>query len=295
MYVVKNEPLPTVDPVSQHLTWMRLRGLSPATITQRRRALARLTRAVGPLLDATERDLARWQERLTGSPRYLANQLANCSAFYVWACDVAELIPTNPARRLVRPKIPRSVPRPMAEERLQLAIMHAPPDIRCWLVLGAYAGLRAGEMARLQRQDVLDTAETPVLIVDGKGGKQRVVPASPRVLFELRAYGMPSRGYVFRRRDGNPGAPTPARVSQLVNGYLHDLGVEDTGQRRTAPLRHPDVQAVAGPTDGAGTPRPLRPRQHSGLRSLRRGGRSGSRRGPRCARGSPPPPVLAPD
>lgn len=124
---------------------------------------------------------------------------------------------------------PRPWQQPHGTTQLGLAISHAPPDIRCWLVLGAYAGLRAGEMARLQRQDVLDTAETPVIIVDGKGGKQRVVPASPRVLFELRAYGMPSRGYIFRRRDGGPGAPTPARVSQLVNGYLHDLGIEDTG------------------------------------------------------------------
>ncbi len=221
--------MPTPDPVSAHLTWMRLRGLRADTITQRRRSLARLERAVGPLLDATESDLLTWQERLRGSPRYLANQLANCASFYAWATDVAELLSVNPARRLVRPKIPRSVPRPIAEDRLGLAISHAPPDIRCWLVLGAYAGLRAGEMARLQRQDVLDTAETPVLIIDGKGGKQRVVPASPRVLFELRAYGMPSRGYIFRRRDGLPGAPTPARVSQLVNGYLHELGVEDTG------------------------------------------------------------------
>jgi integrase/recombinase XerC len=209
---------------------MRLRGLSPATITQRRRSLNRLARSLGkPLLDVTEADLTAWQEGLVGSPRYLANQLANCASFYAWACDTAEVIPTNPARRLVRPKVPKGIPRPMAEERLSMAIAGAPVDVRCWLVLGAYAGLRAGEMARLQRQDVLDTAEPPVLIVNGKGGKQRIVPASPRVLFELRAYGMPSRGYIFRRRDTRPGPPSPARVSQLVNGYLHDIGIEDTG------------------------------------------------------------------
>jgi integrase/recombinase XerC len=237
---------------------MRLRGLSPATITQRRRSLTRLEHALHkPLLEATERDLTRWQEHLTGSPRYLANQLANCASFYGWASD-ADLIPTNPARKLVRPKVPKGVPRPIAEERLTMAIAGAPADVRCWLVLGAYAGLRAGEMARLQRQDVLDTAKTPVLIVDGKGGKQRVVPASPRVLFELRAYGMPSRGLIFRRRDGRPGAPTPARVSQLVNGYLHDIGIEDTGhsaRHRFGTLTYQEskdlrlVQALLGHSD----------------------------------------------
>ena len=66
-------------------------------------------------------------------------------------------------------------------------------------------------------------------MLDGKGGKQRVVPASTRVLFELRAYGLPTRGPVCRGRDGVPGAPSAERGSQLVNEHLRDLGLADTG------------------------------------------------------------------
>lgn len=217
------------DLVLAHLTWMRLRGLTADTIAQRRRFLARLTRELPvPILDATAEDLGRWQAGLRVSNPTLANLTANCSSFYRWLQDEGHR-PDNPAAKLPRPKIPRGIPRPMAEERLSLAIASAPPDVRCWLVLGAYAGLRAGEMSRLTRADVLDTAASPVLIIHGKGGKQRIVPASSRVLFELRAYGLPSRGWVFRRRHGRPGPPTPARISQLVNGYLHDLGIEDVG------------------------------------------------------------------
>lgn len=209
---------------------MRLRGLSPATIYQRERALLRLERALRkPLLDATELDLLAWQETLRGSVAYVANQLANCACFYRWATETADLLSENPARRMVRPKVGRGLPRPIADTSLELAISTAPADVRCWLVLGAYAGLRAGEMSRLERRDVLDTVPSPVMLLRGKGGKERIVPASPRVLFELRAYGMPTRGPIFRRRDGRPGAPTPARVSQLVNGHLHDLGINDTG------------------------------------------------------------------
>lgn len=215
--------------LADHLAWMRLRGLRSATITQRRRALARLEYALGKgLLAATAADLYTWALSLTGSDPYIANRIANASCFYRWAAD-EHLISENPAANLPRPRVHRGLPRPISEDRLEIAIATAAPDVRCWLVLGAYAGLRAGEMARLQRKDILDTAETPVLLLDGKGGKQRVVPASPRVLFELRAYGLPSRGLVFRRRDGQPGAPTPARVSQLVNGHLHNLGIADTG------------------------------------------------------------------
>lgn len=218
-----------MDAIDDHLTWMRLRGLRPATLTQRRNALYRLASQLPcHLLEATEADLYAWHVSLKGSPAYIANRIANAACFYKWAFDTGRTT-NDPTRRLVRPRVRKGIPRPIAENTLDIAISTAQPDVRCWLVLGAYAGLRAGEMARLQRQDVLDTAEPPVLILDGKGGKQRVVPASPRVLFELRAYGLPSRGMVFRRRDGLPGAPTPARVSQLVNEHLRNLGLVDTG------------------------------------------------------------------
>lgn len=228
--------------LDDHLAWMRLRGLRPATITQRRNAIVRLSRRLPvPLLEATADHLNTWALGLTGSPAYLANSLANVCQFYGWLYDTDRL-PVDPARKLVRPKVHKGIPRPLSEASLDVAISTAPDDVRCWLILGAYAGLRAGEMARLQRKDILDTAAVPCLVLDGKGGKQRVVPASPRVLFELRAYGLPSRGLVFRRRDGRPGAVTPARVSQLVNGHLHDLGLTDTGHA----ARHRFATSVYG-------------------------------------------------
>ena len=215
--------------VNAHLAWMRLRGLRPDTITQRRRALKRLQTALGTdLLDATDETLYDWALALTGSPAYIANNVANCCCFYNWAFDTG-LIETNPSRHLPRPKVHRGLPRPISGNTLDVALMTAEPDVRCWLVLGAFAGLRAGEMSRLQRKDILEEATQPVLLLDGKGGKQRIVPASSRVLSELRSYGLPSRGYVFRRRDGRPGCPSPARVSQLVNAHLHELGILDTG------------------------------------------------------------------
>lgn len=227
--------------MDDHLAWMRLRGLRPATITQRRNILRRLAHALAPttLADATHSQLLDWALSLRTGSASVANSIANVAQFYRWAFDEGH-IPENPAARIPRPKVRKGVPRPMAETTLDAAIATAPPDVRCWLVLGAYAGLRAGEMARLQRKDILDTAETPVLVLDGKGGKERVVPASPRVLFELRAYGLPTRGLVFRRRDGLPGAPSPARVSQLVNEHLHGLGINDTGHA----ARHRYASAV---------------------------------------------------
>jgi integrase/recombinase XerC len=218
-----------MSPVDDHLAWMRLRGLRPATLTQRCNVLRLLAQRLPvPLLDATPEHLLAWALSLSTSPASVANSIANVVCFYRWAHETG-LIAENPAAKLPRPKVHRGLPRPIAETSLDVAISTAPADVRCWLVLGAFAGLRAGEMSRLQRKDILDTAATPVLLLDGKGGKQRIVPASQRVLFELRAYGLPTRGLVFRRRDGQPGSPSPARISQLVNEHLHGLGLSDTG------------------------------------------------------------------
>jgi len=46
-------------------------------------------------------------------------------------------------------------------------------------------------------------------------------------VMELRAHGLPQRGYVFPRLDGLDGPNTPARVSRLCGQYLHGLGIPE--------------------------------------------------------------------
>jgi len=64
-----------------------------------------------------------------------------------------------------------------------------------------------------------------IIILDGKGGRQRVVPMGPLVVGELQAAGMPHRGPAFPRRDGKPGPNTAARISQAANRYLRSVGI----------------------------------------------------------------------
>lgn len=216
-------------PLEDHLAWMRLRGLREATITKRRYALVRLRHALGhDPLTATREELAEWQRGLTLSAVSMNTMVMHVTGYFRWAHEVAELIGSNPATRLVHPRKPKRLPRPMSEENLSLAVDCAPPDIRLMLILAAYAGLRAGELARLDRADILDGNRPPVVMVDGKGGRERVVPLSSRVLMELAAYRPPAHGPLFPRRDGRPGGHTPSRVSQRVNTYLHELGIGDT-------------------------------------------------------------------
>jgi len=125
----------------------------------------------------------------------------------------------------------RSLPRPISEEDLWRAFGTAPRRVRPWLALAAGAGLRACEIALLRRDRVLDTAPVPFLLIAAdatKGRHERVVDMSDFVLGELRAWGLPSSGWVFRRMDGRPGPLRPWLVSKLANECLHASGTSAT-------------------------------------------------------------------
>lgn len=228
--------------IAARLDAMRLRNLAPTTIRVNRDHLYRLARFLAPvpLLDATPDDLMRWARHLLPlTPRTRFAELSRTHGFYRWAADEG-LREDIPSARLPRPKVPRALPRPISEERLQVALNGAPADVRTWLILAAWAGLRCCEIAALTRDQVLDTADPPVLIVTGKGAKDRIIPLHPRVRLALYEWGLSSRGYVFRRRDGHPGPPTADRVSWLCNRWLHESGVPDTMHS----LRHRAVTGV---------------------------------------------------
>ena len=67
------------------------------------------------------------------------------------------------------------------------------------LVLATFCGLRAREIAGLDREDVRETLATPVLVILGKGGKDRIVPHSVCVVMKLQAFGMPTQMPTRRR------------------------------------------------------------------------------------------------
>lgn len=258
----------TAEPATEYLAWLtNVRRLSESTIRSRKSRLWLLAEWLHPtpLLAATSDDLARWQaeaiNHLCVRAAYVA--VSNVSCFYAWAVDQGH-ITENPAARLPRPKLPRRIPRPMGEDDLTLAITHAEQPYRAMLALAGYCGLRCTEIANLRREDILDTIAPPQLLIRGKGSVERLLPIGPTVMAELRAYGLPKAGPVFRRLDGKPGGVTANRVSQMLSRYLHDLGIEATAhmaRHRMATVAYRatrDIRAVqaalghASPTTTAG-------------------------------------------
>jgi site-specific recombinase XerD len=220
--------LPFVDGnVARHTQWMRLRGLSERTIGGRKSALDLLTKhASKPVRDITPDDLHTWQITLgVLALNTRKSYVSHVREFYAWAADNG-VVPANPTAVLIMPKVPPGLPRPIGERALEFALAQAPLRIRLWLELAAYDGLRAAEIAAIERPDVMENADPAGLFVHGKGRRERVVPLSATPLASLFELGMPRTGRLFRKLDGFP--VSPHYVSQRTNRYLHRIGVPES-------------------------------------------------------------------
>lgn len=184
------------------------------------------------LLELTAGDIERWLDATPRAPRTRYTLISCVATFFEWAIT-RELVESNPTRNIIRPKLHRNLPRPIRHDDLTVAVHMATPMLRVWLLLAALGGLRCQEISGLCREHVWDH-ERPgvILVVEAKGGGERAVPLHPDVLSALHAHGMPRSGPLFRNQFGTP--YSPARVSQLGNAYLRDLGIE----ARMHQLRH---------------------------------------------------------
>jgi integrase/recombinase XerC len=215
--------------VEQWLRDQRRRNLSAGTIEKRESATRRVTTHAGkPMLELIRDDIEDWLDSRTKiTPRTRYCEISHLAAFYRWAI-LEEYTEHDPTARIVRPKVRVGVPRPIASEDLRRAIEQAPEaDLVAMLHLAAYAGMRCMEIAGLDVTDVCLTHEPPVIVVHGKGGKDRIVPLHPEILVALRRLPMPMRGPVF------PNA-RPWRVSHRLRHHLNDCGIAASGHQ----LRH---------------------------------------------------------
>lgn len=214
-----------------HVRYMRMQGLSgESTITARTGVMRRLADACGgrPLTELTETDLMTWAESL--QPLALASRavyLSHVRKFYAW-CYADHRIPSDPAASLPRPRVPRRKPRPIPEFELAMAVDSA-TRVRAFLVLGAWCGLRAKEIALLRAENIRLNDQPPYILVTAeatKGHQERIIPLSEFVVAELRSQDLPFKGLCWKTLDGRP--LTPAYVSKLCNRHLRDLGIGET-------------------------------------------------------------------
>lgn len=223
--------------MARHLAYLRRRGDTSTTIKHRRDNLRRLGNALNvPLLEATGAQLDEWQEALFRRVDDVSVHVytSHARAFYRWAYEDAEILDCNPARKLMLPRLRRRQSVPIPEHDLEMALRTAVADARvfAWLCLAGYCGLRAGEIAKMNREDFSEEQLGTFLLVHGKGEKDRVVPVPGEVMAHVRPF-LSQRGPIFRRpRSGLP--VTANDVTNATSAHLHGLGLPYTLHK----LRH---------------------------------------------------------
>lgn len=217
--------------VCEHIDWLRSLGRSSNTIEARVRFLVRLDAWLRTqddpksLLTATADDLAAWQRTISRmSLESIANYVGHARGFYTWLAKFHHV--KNAGELLERPRVPRRLPRPIDDQSLIEALHLADGRIKVALSLMAFCGARCCEVAVAERPHLRDRGSVVTMTLFGKGGKERAVRAPNDLGPTLDGLGVPRKGRLVRSVTGAP--LTATRVSQLVNAFLHDIGIEDT-------------------------------------------------------------------
>ncbi len=225
---IENDPNLVADDIAlvdEWILWQRGRNLSDKTITERSWVIRRLPHAV----DITAHDIDAFLTSRAWSRSTRATYHGAIRSWCQWLVLTGHR-QDDPTLIATPPKVPKGRPRPLADEHLTVLLgVRTHSRTKAMILLGAYAGVRVGEIARVRGEDV--DALTKTITVIGKGGKRRDVPLHP--LLERLARQMPARSWWFPTWVGNcrhpAGGPMLANsVSAVVSKAMHRAGIPGT-------------------------------------------------------------------
>lgn len=249
---------PQLPPIERYAIWMQGRGLSDRTITDTMLTLCRFQNVLSSPIESTpalaiSRFLA--SERFGARTRYTYH--GHLRGFFRWLAAEGGV---DAMATLPQPRMPRGVPRPITDEELASVLaLRMRRRTRVMILLAAYAGLRAHEIAKVRGQDVDLGARTVHVI--GKGDHGAWIPLHP-LLAEV-AETMPRRGWWFPshtvlgqpvRRESVTGTISKVFDRAGIHGATHRLRhwfgtslVDSGADLRTAQtlLRHENLASTA--------------------------------------------------
>lgn len=210
------------------------RGLSAHTRRRRTMSLSNFSRFMTPasITTAKPKDVDQWLARLTAAGTKKA-YYSDLVAFFRWA-HRRELVASNPMTLTDPPRQPKHLPKPARAEVIATAVAMSNGPTQLMILLGALAGLRVSEIAAMSSEDIFLDHEPPVLVVrQGKGGKDRIVPLHPTLVERLRGVG---HGWLFPSTIPNREHVAAQYVGQVV---CKALSAASDGQHVVAhSLRH---------------------------------------------------------
>jgi integrase/recombinase XerD len=202
-------------------TWAAARGVTEVET---------LTRT---LLEAYRHHLIEYRKP-DGAPLSLASQHTRLTHLRVWCAWLAreQYLADNPAVGLELPRVAYRLPAVCSVAEVEQVLLQPdrgdPAGVRDRAILETFyaTGMRRTELVRLALPD-LDWGRRLVLIRQGKGRRDRLVPIGPRALgwvarylaeVRPRSVRAPDGGTVFLTARGRPFHPN--HLSALVRGYV---------------------------------------------------------------------------
>jgi integrase/recombinase XerD len=241
--------------LAAYLEWLLVRNYSAATAKgrehyigefikwSRERSLTKPEEVTKPVLERYQRYLYHYRKK-DGKPLSFPSQIARLTpvrAFFKWLCR-QNILPSNPASELELPRGERRLPKAVLTAGETERILSV-PDIktatglrdRAMLEVFYSTGMRRMELAGLKLHD-LDAERGTVMIRQGKGKKDRLIPMGDRAFAWVRKYAEDARpslvcepddGTVFLTNDGTP--LEPGRLTQHVSAIVKAAGLEKRG------------------------------------------------------------------
>jgi integrase/recombinase XerD len=259
-YPVPRTPLESL--LYEHLDWLRVKHYAENTVTTRHneimwflswcaeRDLAEPTEITRPILERYQRHLFYYRKK-NGEPLSYRSQHARLVPLKVWFRWMTRqnYILHNPASELELPRIGHHLPKHVLNEH-EIEHVLEQPDIgdviglrdRAILETLYSTGMRRMEICVLKLYDV-DHDSGTVMIRQGKGRKDRVVPIGERALAWIQKYaresriklaGDPDDATVFLTNAGEE--ISLEHMSDLVRFYIDQAQLGKTGSSHL--LRH---------------------------------------------------------
>ena len=237
------------------LDWSAAHGYSATTLHQRQRALRRFIlwcreRALNLPQDITLPILERYQRHLyhyrkeDGKPLSLSFQvqeLLPLRAYFKWAAR-SRLILYNPAAELIMPRGPKRLPRYVLSHAQVEAVLAQADSAsmaglrdRAMMEVLYSSAIRRTELARLKLHDI-DTKRGSLMVCEGKGKKDRLVPLGERACAWVDKYlsdarpallGQEDDGSLFLTEWGT--AFHPDTLGDVIKRYLQQAGITTPG------------------------------------------------------------------
>jgi integrase/recombinase XerD len=241
--------------LSRYLEWMRVTGYSERTVGNREtylgyfvawadeRSVTRPQEVTRQILERYQRYLFHYRKR-NGEPLSFRSQytrLVPVRAFFKWLARTRAIL-YNPASELELPRLEKRLPRHVltlaeAEEVLRQPDLDTPMGVRDRAILEVFysTGMRRMEAINLNLYD-LDVDRGTIMIRQGKGKKDRMVPIGERAVAWIDRYVSEVRGGLVVEPDGgtifltNQGETfTPSRMTQLVRTYVNQAELGKRG------------------------------------------------------------------